>query len=218
MGLDPKILRERLGELKSLDSELKIFGANGHRYRLNPPLTASKVAAVEKKYAMRLPEDYRRFILEVANGGAGPYYGVFKLGQQDDVYGYRSWEGGFLLGDPSKPFAHRKAWNLSEELWAQEPDVEGMSEDEEEKALEKWDARLEKEYWNPKIMDGAIPICHIGCALRQWLIVTGPEAGRVWQDDRADNAGLRPLDRTFAEWYMGWLDTSLRSIPRRHRS
>tara|TARA_Y100001934_G_scaffold243249_1_gene299685 strand:+ start:1119 stop:1328 length:210 start_codon:yes stop_codon:yes gene_type:complete len=64
-------------------------------------------------------------------------------------------------------------------------------------------------------LDGAIPICHLGCAQRQWLIVSGPERGNIWCDDRADNEGLSPLKKpqkkriTFFEWYREWLDDAL---------
>ncbi len=58
---------------------------------------------------------------------------------------------------------------------------------------------------------GCIPICHHGCALRDWLVVTGPEAGHVWHDASADNLGIAPVSRpgrartTFADWYLDWL-------------
>ena len=48
-------------------------------------------------------------------------------------------------------------------------------------------------YWNATQVNGAIPICHLGCCLRQWLVVTGPEAGNVWDDVRADYAGFKPV-------------------------
>lgn len=74
---------------------------------------------------------------------------------------------------------------------------------------------LEVCYWNPAIMDGAIPICHLGCALRQWLVIHGERRGFVWNDFRADYRGLSPVlggageAVSFTDWYMGWLDDSL---------
>lgn len=59
---------------------------------------------------------------------------------------------------------------------------------------------------------GAIPICDEGCALREWLVVSGPEQGHVWLDHRADGRGLTPAwlphhrRVTFGEWYLHWLD------------
>jgi hypothetical protein len=69
-------------------------------------------------------------------------------------------------------------------------------------------------------MAGAIPICHLGCALRQWLVITGPEAGNVWCDDRADRGGLYPLQQgrlkrvSFLKWYRSWLNGALRKTAR----
>jgi hypothetical protein len=77
---------------------------------------------------------------------------------------------------------------------------------------------LEVHYWNPAVMNGAIPICHLGCALRQWLVIHGEQPGFVWNDDRADDAGIAPLlDQagnpvTFSDWYMGWLKDSLQRV------
>lgn len=55
-----------------------------------------------------------------------------------------------------------------------------------------WEAWSDK-YWDSKQVNGAVPICYLGSALRQWIVVTGPEAGNVWCDNRADQNGLRPL-------------------------
>ena len=85
-----------------------------------------------------------------------------------------------------------------------------MSEEEEDKAMAEWDEKLAEHYYEGSIMDGAVPICHLGCALRQWLVVTGPESGNVWMDERVDDDGIRPLttpegDRVdFASWYSRW--------------
>ncbi|WP_190064503.1 hypothetical protein [Streptomyces griseocarneus] len=59
-------------------------------------------------------------------------------------------------------------------------------------------------------------IAHLGCALREWLVVSGPERGRVWSDGRADGVDLAPLlddklgDKgepvTFTRWYLAWLE------------
>ncbi|MFF1560684.1 hypothetical protein [Streptomyces sp. NPDC058279] len=55
-------------------------------------------------------------------------------------------------------------------------------------------------------------LCHLGCAARQWLVVSGPERGRIWNDDRADEVDLAPLldddgrPVTFTRWYLDWLD------------
>jgi hypothetical protein len=217
--LNPTQILEKLEKLRRLDSKHKIFGASSHDYRLNPCLREAAINSVEDKYNIHLPEDYRRFLLEVGNGGAGPCYGVFRLGEHDDGWGFHPWEGGFLVGDPSAPFPYQDNWNLPGTFWSAAPhNKEWASEEEADEAYESWDAKLVEVYWTPSIMNGAIPICHCGCALRQWLIVTGPERGNIWQDDRADLNGVFPLqtkdgDRvSFSSWYVTWLEDSIHSL------
>src|SRR5262250_2866910 len=85
------------------------------------------------------------------------------------------------------------------------PGADLLKRDEEEydRQIEQFEAR----YWFSGI-NGAFPICHEGCALRIWLVVTGEQAGRLWEDRRSEYAGLRPVRladgsaATFSEWYM----------------
>jgi hypothetical protein len=209
----------KIERLNNLDAEREIFGAKFHNYQLNPHLDEETIKSVENRYQIRLPEDYRRFLLEVGNGGAGPFYGLFKLGEQDSGWGFCSWEDGYLLGNPATPFPYRERWNLPETFWSEAPHHrEWKNEVEYDQAYQAWDTRLEEIYWAPAVMNGAIPICHLGCALRQWLVVTGVERGNIWADERVDWKGVYPLVTqnrkrvTFSEWYIHWLDDSIRSI------
>jgi hypothetical protein len=213
-ALTRQAVLQRLADLDLKDRRRQVFGASFHEYKLNPPLPVSVVEAFEERHGGTLPEDYRHFITEIGNGGAGPYYGVLPFGKDDDD---RDWEGGGLVGDLSKLFTHTAAWNLPVSFWDEELyPPPGTPSGEEDGLWETWDQVLQKRYWNPAVMDGAIPICHKGCALRQWLVIHGPQRGFVWDDLRADNAGISPVldgsDKpvTFSDWYMGWLDASLR--------
>jgi hypothetical protein len=51
-----------------------------HRYRLGAVLSEATLAAFESANGVGLPQDYRRFLSEIGNGGAGPYYGLEPLG------------------------------------------------------------------------------------------------------------------------------------------
>lgn len=210
--LDQETVIKRLQYLKSIDPHFQIFGATAHQYKLNPPLELSQVIAFETHWKCSLPTDYRYFLTEIGNGGAGPYYGLFPLGQLDAGFDLCRFAEGGLVGDLSAPFPYADAWNLPDEIWNQRPDPDGdVAEEEEDRLWEQWDQEREEDYWNPSIMNGAIPICHMGCALRQWLVVTGSQAGYVWNDYRVDDGGLIPLcdqsgqQMTFADWYLSWL-------------
>src|SRR5262245_2591381 len=44
------------------------YGAEGHGFRLNPPLAERQVAEFENRHGIQLPPDYRAFITRVADG------------------------------------------------------------------------------------------------------------------------------------------------------
>lgn len=50
---------------------------------LGPVLSEAKLAEFESNNDVVLPEDYRRFLAMIGNGGAGPYYGLDPLGTFD---------------------------------------------------------------------------------------------------------------------------------------
>ena len=208
MGQFAQKVLDGVARLRGTDPGLRGFGANGHRYRFNPVASERKVVAFERKWAVALPADYREFMLEVGNGGAGPFYGIFPIGQWDGAGRGEPWTSD-IIGDPAKPFRHRDAWN-------ERPDEGQAPADEDSEEYERWVNKEDARYWSPKITQGSIPICTKGCALRFVLVVTGPEAGHVWADDRADYDGLTPLGGRkrlrFSDWYLKWLEKSLAEI------
>lgn len=67
-----------------------------HEGRLGEPAAPAEVARLEKKVG-RLPEDYRRFLVEVAKEGAGPGYGLlspFHSAQEKVAQGEFDWTDG----------------------------------------------------------------------------------------------------------------------------
>jgi hypothetical protein len=219
VSLDRECILSSLKTLAAADTKFCVFGSNGHNYKLHQPLSDSIVADLESRYAIKLPDDYRNFITQIGNGGAGPAYGLFKFGEHDDGYGHRKWDGSYLIGDIAKQFRHTELWNHTPEFWAARPEFDDDTpENEVDRLGDHWTNLLEAEYWNGSVMDGAIPICHLGCAYRQWLVVNGPQYSFVWNDDRADNRGLSPLldsrdnQMTFTDWYLGWLSDSMSEL------
>jgi hypothetical protein len=204
---DTASIRDGLQRLKI--AAPAIFGSNEHHFKLNAPLGEAEVLAFERQHAIRLPLDYRRFLIELGNGGAGPFYGIHPLGAFDRANGeVQAWRN--FVGSLAEPFAYREPWN----------DLTGRPDaalaDRDEKEYERLIDAFERRYWDPSVMNGAFPICHKGCALRIWLVVSGDEAGTVWGDDRADYRGIAPIlthdgrRATFGAWYAEWLDDALR--------
>jgi hypothetical protein len=202
-------VRNAIEALKQRDVAFELFGAAMHCYQLNPRLSELEVKEFEDRYGILLPEAYRDFVLNVGEGGAGPYYGVFRLGKMDDGYEESEWKEGEFVGTLRDCWPHRQAWNLPNEALTIPV---GLSPDARDIAMEE----IDKKYWDEALVAGAFPICHHGCALRDWLVITGPKAGQVWHDGRVDQEGLRPYESadgrrlTFTEWYLDWLDDALR--------
>ncbi len=193
----------------------EVFGANAHHWVHNEVLFEHEVVAFEQLHRVSLPFDYRHFLTHIGNGGVGPFYGVFPLGQMDGTgpKPLKPWhEGDDLVGILSEPFPLRKSWNDLSGKPANE--LLDSNEQEYERQLDLF----EKGYWDSSRMNGAIPICHMGCALRIWLVITGDEAGHLWRDGRAEDTGVSPLTTnddsrlTFTVWYRSWLEESLRIL------
>lgn len=82
-------LRRLLESAREADRGCKQFGAGAHRYRWNPPASEAEVEEFERETGVRLPEEYRNFLLLLGDGGAGPFYGLFSLGE---VRKWLDWE------------------------------------------------------------------------------------------------------------------------------
>jgi hypothetical protein len=185
-----------------------VFGGDAHKFRLKPAMDERSLSQFEASHGVSLPSDYRTFLTYIGSGGAGPYYGLFDFGWMDHNHTVKRWhEGDGFVGVLRQPFSYSEHWN---DL-AGRPDSEMADSDEDEywRLMEAFEER----YYSA--VDGAIPICHLGCALRHWLVVSGSEAGHVWDDSRADDEGFSPLSQpghdrvTFYLWYRTWLDEAL---------
>src|SRR5215831_5223738 len=86
------------------------FGAELHGFRRRRRLTGQQVAAFERRYAVTLPPEYRAFITGVANGGAGPAYGLYSLAEAVSKEPRGRVPDDFLR----TPFRHRRDYNPEE--------------------------------------------------------------------------------------------------------
>lgn len=72
-------VRRRVVRLGELDVDRKVFASKKHQYALGAPVSAGAIAAREVTLGCVLPAQYRRFLLEIGDGGAGPAYGLIAL-------------------------------------------------------------------------------------------------------------------------------------------
>ncbi|MBO0657195.1 SMI1/KNR4 family protein [Streptomyces triculaminicus] len=207
------------------DKNNRVFGAIGHKFFLEDPLTPAELADLEDQTGVSLPGEYRDFLLQVGAGGAGPSYGVYPVRL---IQGRWRWEGdGAELADLSRlaePFQREGADPEAVQLLLSErPEEDGFEDIEDfDDAIEAWEERWESVMWSADRTVGAVVISTLECAAREWLIISGPERGRIWSDNRADDEDLKPLlddngaSMTFARWYLTWLEKverQLASVP-----
>ncbi|WP_037679869.1 SMI1/KNR4 family protein [Streptomyces griseus] len=207
-------VRERVLALAAVPGSDKVFGAMGHGFALDPPLTASEVADLEAWSGVELPEDYRSFLMHVGAGGAGPAYGVLPV-RREGVGGWR-WVGDLpeevepdmlaeLFPGGADPVA--AAGILAERPFREQfDDLADL-----DAAFDVWEERPAEVQYDPRSTAGALCLCDEGCGLMVWLVVTGSERGRMWRDPRCDGTDLHPMRDAdgspldFAAWYLGWL-------------
>ena len=186
------------------------------------------LAFAEQKYDIRLSEQFRRFITEVGNGGAGPWYGsqrfgylphasqvpsavwIEESGTVETEWNFRRTEPIEFLpdGTPTDGFETRffgamRALAGGDAILAEpfpftDPVV---TEDDMEPRL-----RFERDRWP---VPGAWQLAHYGCGVEEVLALTGPRAGEVWSFDFGNGTGARRIAGSFAEWYDDWLEHSL---------
>lgn len=177
---------------------------------------------LEEQIGTWLPPEYRGFLRHVGAGGPGPAYGVAPVRRIDGVWAWEC-DGAerITASRLAEPFPAGADREVVARLIADYPDVddfEGGYDDEAfEAADEVWTERWHDVAWAPERTVGAVVITDRGCALNDWLVLTGPESGRIWADDRVDHADIRPrVDDAgrplgFADWYLSWLrDTERR--------
>lgn len=191
------------GRVRSLSRQpaaRSVFGAGSHRFLLGDRLSDTQLRATETEFEFTVPDEYRSFLLEVGNGGAGPGYGLFPLGQWGDTAAAtRPWAD--RPRRMSQQFPHTEAWNLSRDERTPPEGLDRAGED-------RWFADLDQRYFDPALIDGTLPLAHLGCAIDVMLVVTGERAGEIWVDDRSSDNGIGPLDEAgFAHWYLVWLET-----------
>ncbi|MDQ8705209.1 SMI1/KNR4 family protein [Streptomyces sp. LHD-70] len=89
---DADAVRARLREGAALDPGCERFGADTHRYALSAAPGEAEVRAFEEAHGVRLPLEYRSFVVDVGDGPAGPGHGLMPLALArpgaDDAYGW----------------------------------------------------------------------------------------------------------------------------------
>jgi hypothetical protein len=157
------------------------FGVEEHEFTLGAPLSESAVAEFEERHEIVLPPEYRLFVTELGDGGAGPGYHLSRLGESCGT-GCRS-------GHLTRP----------------SPYLPGP------RYLDDWEQRYEDPPGPDRMfLPGTLNIAGHGCTLVTRLVVTGPARGRLLNLDIDGPVGPYVVEDTdFLTWYERWLDEAL---------
>ena len=171
-----KHILKLLGQAKAKDPDLARFGAYSHQYKLAAPAGEEAIQEFEEQQGIRLPEEYRDFLMLVGNGGAGPYYGLYGLkALKEDL---SDSHGGVM----EEPVIYPK---MSEEEWDRMADPEGRRKGEEVHPYA-----------------GILPIGTQGCTLMTGLMLAGPYRGQVvYYDEDFCGPPFFAREKGFLEWY-----------------
>jgi Leucine-rich repeat (LRR) protein len=201
-------IHEKLLKLKEQDKEFKIFGSsayaaidNGHHYQLNPTLSEVDLSVFESTNQIELPEEYRAFLNQIANGGAGPYYGLYSLEKGiEEATDYSTDENTPIENSFAIDFPISKA--ETEKFMQYYNDCIAEGEDDSIEYLEI-----------PEPLTGVIFLSEYGCGWSYLLVVKGEMAGSVWlHGDYFCPVFVEDELWTFFDWYEDWLDRSLAEL------
>jgi len=199
-------IQQKLAQAKAADKDLEVFGANGHKYHLNPPVSEAEVLAFEEKYGVQLPECYRAFVQTIGDVNAqkletmaGPYYGLYAFGTQVDDLLYEGSEIYLKAPCALSPNMTQEEWEtLSAPLETNEEEFE-----EEGYVIEVEDNYIEE---CGKVFGGLLPLGSQGCTYYHALVLNGKYAGRVVNVDLDLAQPKFAFETNFLDWYERYLD------------
>lgn len=210
--MDIGLIRKKLARMAELDTGSVVKEIHG--YQLNPPLTEDALVEVEAANGFTVPEQYRRFLLNAGNGGAGPYGGILSLEESLGRWKYT------LKTDELKPVLSGEC-PLEADVKARDVlpfDVdnhEALIDDEASGYYQKLqDAMVQTAR---RLQRGTLAICDYGGGDSFFLVLKGPRIGEVWGDNMDNYGGLFSLEVDFDRWYENWLNRTVATFEKKAR-
>lgn len=159
------------------------------------PLSELEVKVFEKRNKITLPEDYRDFLIHIANGGIGPANGILPLDSQRTYpLVHLPWIDPILFNEL---FQFDESKENAEQF---ENRIKGLLEQE---GTEIISIRQNAE-------NGIMAIGDAGCGLYHCLVVNGKNKGQIWTNATLNDDGFYLVADNFFEWFEKWLDEEIK--------
>jgi hypothetical protein len=184
-------IASKLELAKAKDIRYENFGAGNHKYLLDASAEVDEINIFELQNHITLPTDFIAFITTLGNGGAGPYYGMYKLGE----FGY------MIANKSTTAFSCIVNSSLTEDRWNELTDFDRKTNSHDIEYYQKYDA----------LFGGMLPIGTQGCSFQTMLILNGDFQGRVVSIDQDLQMPQVASEGNFLDWYEKWLDDILSS-------
>lgn len=180
-------IKAKLPLAREADPQLKVFGANGHKYHTAGPVPENHLRTLEQQYGIELPADYRQFLREIGPG-AGPFYGLYAPGSH---LGMLDTTPAVALPRPSplRPRLSAAEWTV-------------LTQPFEDDDMSDADYQLETD----RLFAGIWPLGTQGCSYYHGLLLHGEHRGRVVNLDVERGQPKFAYEANFLDWYERWLD------------
>ena len=161
-------LKSLVTQAGARDPSHLIFGADRHKYKLNPPASPEQVRRFEEKHNLLLPEEYKFFLTQIGNGGAGPYYGLYSLDEAERYTEYlETTQTAAKQKDEEVPVPAFIDRRMTPEDWAvRMEELDNCSDDEYDSLIYK-------------LCAGMLVIGTQGCTYDTVLMCRGSERGKI---------------------------------------
>ncbi len=190
-------IKKKLAIMRVRDSELNVFGAVSHQYKMRPVLTEQELAVIESKTPYPLPAAFRAFISKIGNGGAGPDYGI--IGLYLPVY---SNDAGLIMRRQEYlPVLFTP--DSTNEDWEAQCAALTASISEDRGLTDAFDLEI-------RMMGGLMEIGEVGCGVSNYLVMHGEHQGRIVYNPHYLGKPVFDEQDNFLDWYEEWLDYILK--------
>lgn len=230
--LDIPKIRAVLDTASRWDMDLAQFACWSHAHLFNPVLPLEELAAWEELAKVTLPEDYRAYLTQLGNGGAGPAYGLYPLSLPRDEFAQLLRQPCIYSEDQEEKFQDvvRRfiRWNDFDDDWSLYldyfPDTPAWKDQRwQNEHRKEWgdelDRLIDENIDFPLTEHGQHQITNEGCSGDIYIILNGSHRGYIHcatTDCDPDLAFPEPrtfaayrdrwLKNTFADYFMGYVN------------